>query len=77
MSAKQAETQVWKKLYEFVMNPDFLYAQAKDLVKQLQQRYEHLQKDRRQILEELEKESNKRQEVITEARKKNEGGCCI
>lgn len=70
VSAKQAETQVWKKLYEFVMNPDFLYAQAKDLVKQLQQRYEHLQKDRRQILEELEKESNKRQEVITEARKK-------
>jgi DNA invertase Pin-like site-specific DNA recombinase len=68
VSAKQVETQVWKKLYEFVMNPDFLYAQAKDLVKQLQQRYEHLQKDRRQILEELEKESAKRQQVITEAR---------
>lgn len=69
VSAKQAETQVWKKLYEFVMNPDFLHAQAKDLVKQLQQRYEHLQKDRGQILEELEKESAKRQEVITEALK--------
>ena len=68
MSAKQAETQVWMKLYEFVMNPDFLYAQAKDLVKQLQQRYEYLQKDRGQILEELEKESTKRQQVITEAR---------
>ena len=50
------------------MNPEFLHAQAKDLVKQLKQRYEHLQKDRRQILEELEKESAKRQEVITEAR---------
>lgn len=50
------------------MNPDFLYAQARDLVKQLQQRYEHLQKDRGQILEELEKESAKRQQVITEAR---------
>jgi DNA invertase Pin-like site-specific DNA recombinase len=70
VSAKRAETQVWEKLYEFAMNPEFLHAQAKDLVKQLQQRYEHLQKDRGQILEELEKESNKRQQVITEARKK-------
>jgi len=52
------------------MNPEFLHAQARDLVKQLQQRYEHLQKDRGQILEELEKESAKRQQVITEARKK-------
>lgn len=70
VSAKRAETQVWEKLYEFVMNPEFLHAQAKDLVKQLRQRYEHLQKDRGQILEELEKESAKRQQVITEARKK-------
>ena len=69
VSAKRAETQVWEKLYEFVMNPDFLHAQAKDLVKQLQQKYEHLQKDRQQILEELEKEFVKRQQVITEARK--------
>lgn len=68
VSAKRAETQVWKKLYEFAMNPEFLHAQAKDLVKQLQQKYEHLQKDRRQILEELDKESAKRQQVITEAR---------
>jgi len=69
VSARHAETQVWGKLYEFVMNPEFLHAQAKDLVKQLQQRYEYLQKDRRQIIEELEKESAKRQQVITEARK--------
>jgi hypothetical protein len=77
VSAKRAETQVWEKLYEFAMNPDFLHGQAKDLVKQLQQKYEHLQKDRGQILEELEKESAKRQQVITEARKKIEGGCRI
>jgi hypothetical protein len=57
-------------LYEFAKNPDFLHAQAQDLVKQLLQKYEHLQKDREQILEELEKESTKRQLVITEARKK-------
>ncbi len=68
VSAKHAETQVWKKLYEFVMNPDFLYAQARDLVKQLQQRYEHLQKEQHEILEELDNESAKRQQVITEAR---------
>jgi len=70
VSAKRAESQVWEKLYEFAMNPEFLHAQAKDLVRQLQQRYERLQKDRGQILEELEKESVKRQQVITEARKK-------
>lgn len=69
VSAKRAETQVWEKLYEFAMNPEFLHAQARDLVKQLKQRYEHLQKDRGQILEELEKESAKRQQVITEALK--------
>ena len=68
VSAKHAETQVWEKLYEFAMNPEFLHAQANDQVKQLRQKYEHLQKDRGQILEELEKESAKRQEVITEAR---------
>jgi hypothetical protein len=70
VSAKRAETQVWGKLYEFVMNPEFLHAQTKDLVNQLQQKYEHLQKDRKQILQELEKEFDKRQQVITEARKK-------
>lgn len=69
VSAKQAETQVWEKLYEFVMNPEFLHAQARDLVKQLRRRYEHLQKDRGQILAELEKEFVKRQQVITEALK--------
>lgn len=31
-------------MYEFIMNPDFLHAQARDLVKQLQLRYELLQK---------------------------------
>ncbi|HRJ58632.1 MAG TPA: recombinase family protein, partial [Anaerolineales bacterium] len=46
VNAKRAETQVWEKLYEFVMNPEFLHAQAQDLVKQLKQRYERLQKDR-------------------------------
>jgi alanyl-tRNA synthetase len=70
VSAKRAETQVWGKLYEFAMDPDFLHAHAKDLVKNLQQKYEHLQKDRHQILEELEQEFVKRQQVITEARKK-------
>jgi len=69
VSAKRAETQVWRKLYEFAMNPDFLHVQAKDLLRQLQQKYEHLQKEQQQILEELKKESVKRQQFITEARK--------
>jgi len=69
VSAKRAETQVWEKLYEFVMNPEFLYAQANDKVKHLRQKYELLQKDQQQILEELEKEFVKRQQVITEALK--------
>ena len=56
------------------MNPEFLHAQAKDLVRQLQQKHEHLQKDRGQILEELEKEFVKRQQVIGSPHK-NEGGC--
>jgi len=55
VSAKQAEAQVWGKLYKFVMNPDFLLAQAKDLVRQLQQKHEHLQKERQEILEERKK----------------------
>ncbi len=51
------------------MNPNFLYARAKELVKQLQQKYEHLQKEQQQILEELEKQFIERQQVITDARK--------
>ena len=46
------------------MNPNFLYAQAKELVKQLQQKYEHLQKEQQQILEELEKQFIERQHVF-------------
>lgn len=69
VSAKSAETQVWGKLYEFIINPDFLRAQAKDLVKQLQQKHEHLQKEQQQILEEQKKQLAERQQVITEARK--------
>lgn len=69
VSAKHAETQVWEKLYEFVMNPDFLLAQAKELVHELEKNYEHLQKTQKQLLEELEEQFIYRQQVITEARK--------
>jgi len=66
---KHAEMQVWGKLYEFVMNPDFLLAQAKELVHELQQNYEYLQKTQKQLLEELDEQFIYRQQVITEARK--------
>ena len=69
VSAKRAETQAWGKLYEFVMNPNFLLAQAKELVHELQQNYEYLQKTQKQLLEELEEQFIYRQQVITEARK--------
>jgi hypothetical protein len=69
VSAKQAETQVWEKLYEFIMNPDFLLAQAKKMVDELQKNYEYLQKTQKQLLEELEEQFIYRQQVITEARK--------
>ncbi len=66
---QDAEAQVWEKLYDFVMNPDFLLAQAKDLVHQLQQNYEFLQQVQKELLKELEEQSHKRQQVITDARK--------
>ncbi len=69
VNAKDAEAQVWEKLYEFVMNPDFLLAQAKELVHQLQQNYEYLQQVKKQLLKELEEQFHKRQQVITDARK--------
>ncbi len=69
VNGKDAEAQVWEKLYEFVMNPDFLLTQANVLVHQLQQNYEHLQQTHKEILDELEAQSIKRQQVITEARK--------
>jgi len=69
VNAKDAEAQVWEKLYEFVMNPDFLLAQAKELVHQLQQNYEYLQQVKKQLLKELGEQFHKRQQVITDARK--------
>jgi hypothetical protein len=69
VSAKHAEAQVWEKLYEFVMNPDFLLAQANELVHELQRNCEYLQKTQKQLHEELEEQFIYRQQVITEARK--------
>jgi hypothetical protein len=69
VNAKNAEAQIWEKLYDFVMNPDFLLAQAKELVHQLQQNYEYLTQVQKELLTELEKQSVKRQQIITDARK--------
>ncbi len=69
VNAKDAEIQVWQKLYNFVMNPDFLLAQAKELVYQLQQNHEYLQQTHKELLEELKKQFHKRQQIITDARK--------
>ncbi len=69
VNAKDAEAQVWEKLYDFVMNPDFLLGQAKELVHQLQQNYEYLQQVEKELLKELEEQSHKSQQIITDARK--------
>ncbi len=69
VNGKDAEAQVWEKLYEFVTYPDFLLAQAKDLVHQLQQNYEFLQQVQKELLKDLEEQSHKRQKIITDARK--------
>ena len=55
------------------MNPDFLLAKAKELVHELQQNYEYLQKTQKQLLEELEEQFIYRQQIITEARKAQRG----
>ena len=76
VSAKRAETEVWEKLYEFVINPEFLHAQARDLVKQLQQRYEHLKKNSSRFLKNWKRI---RQATASDhgSPHKNESGCCV
>jgi DNA-binding transcriptional regulator YdaS (Cro superfamily) len=55
INAKQAETQIWEKVCQFITNPDYLLAQAKAKVTQLQK--------------EIKKLTAERQEFITKARR--------
>lgn len=69
MSAKQAEAQVWEKVSQFITDPDYLLAQAKVKVFQLQKDYERMKRDELQLQDEVKRLNDERQEFITKARK--------
>ena len=69
MSAKQAEAQVWEKVCQFITNPDYLLAQARAKVAQLQKDYKQMQQEELQLHDEIKKLTAERQEFITKARK--------
>ncbi|RPJ29008.1 MAG: recombinase family protein [Chloroflexi bacterium] len=69
VSAKQAETQVWEKVRQFIINPDYLSAQAKARVAQLQTDFNRMQRDELCLREEIRKLATERQEFIARARK--------
>lgn len=69
ISAKQAEAQVWEKVSQFITNPDYLLAQAKEKVTQLQSNYQQMQQEELQLQDEIKKLNDERQEFITKARK--------
>ncbi len=71
VSAKQAEAQVWEKVCQFITNPDYLVAQAKGLVDQLQTGYKRMRQDELQLQEEIKKLTAERQEFITKARREH------
>ena len=69
VSAKQAETQVWEKVIQFITNPDYLLAQAGEKVVQLKRDYQQMQQDELQLQEEIKELNTERQDFITKARK--------
>ena len=69
ISAKQAEAQVWEKVSEFITDPNYLLAQAKAKLSQLQRDYEHMQREEQRLHEELKSLNDERQDFITKARK--------
>jgi hypothetical protein len=69
VSAKQVEAQVWEKVSQFTTNPEYLLAQAKAKVSQLQKNYKQMQQDKLRLQEEIKKLNAERQEFITKARK--------
>jgi hypothetical protein len=69
VSAKQAEVQVWEKVSQFITNPDYLLAQAKTKVSQLQKDFKQMQQEEMQLQDEIKKLSVAHQDFITKARK--------
>lgn len=69
ISAKQAESQVWEKVSQFITNPDYLLAQAKAKVSQLKKDFKQMQQEELHLHEELKRLNDERQAFITKARK--------
>jgi hypothetical protein len=71
VSAKQAEAQVWEKVCRFIINPDYLLAQARGKVAQLQKNHKQMQQEELHLQAEIKKLTAERQEFITKARKEH------
>jgi DNA invertase Pin-like site-specific DNA recombinase len=69
VSAKHVEVQVWEKVSQFITNPDYLLAQAKAKVFQLQKDFKQMQQEELHLQEEIKRMNAERQEFITKARK--------
>jgi DNA invertase Pin-like site-specific DNA recombinase len=69
ISVKQAEAQVWEKVREFITNTDYLLAQAKAKVTQLQEGYKQMEREQKRLQEEIKRLNDERQEFMTKARK--------
>jgi len=67
--AKKADDQVWKKICDAVDKPQYLLAQARNLVEQLRTSADHIREDQARIEKELESLTTERQWLITQARK--------
>jgi len=66
--AKKAEAQVWEKVCEAVDNPQYLVAQAHQLVEDLRASATNIHEERARIEKEMEALTNERQSLITWAR---------
>lgn len=66
--AKKAEAQVWEKVCEVVDNPEYLFAQAHQLVEELRASAANIHEERARIEKEMEALTTERQSLITWAR---------
>ena len=66
--AKKADAQVWEKVCEVIDNPEYLIAQAHQLVEDLRAGAENIHEERARIEKEMEALANERQALITWAR---------
>jgi site-specific DNA recombinase len=68
IGAKKADAQVWEKVCEVIDNPQYLIAQAHQLVEDLRANAANIHEDRARIEKEMEALANERQALITWAR---------